>query len=102
MDGPCLVLAGAGSGKTGVITRKIAHLIQDCGYEAKHILAVTFTNKAAKEMAERVIKLLGNAPGNETKQLNISTFHSFGVKFLRAEGKNLGLKEKFAGGNSGL
>ena len=96
MDGPCLVLAGAGSGKTGVITRKIAHLIQDCGYEAKHILAVTFTNKAAKEMAERVIKLLGNAPGNETKQLNISTFHSFGVKFLRAEGKNLGLKEKFS------
>ena len=96
MGGPCLVLAGAGSGKTGVITRKIAHLIQDCGYEAKHILAVTFTNKAAKEMAERVAKLLGNVSDASIKNLNISTFHSFGVKFLRAEGKHLGLKEKFS------
>ena len=96
MGGACLVLAGAGSGKTGVITRKIAHLIQGCGYEAKHILAVTFTNKAAKEMAERVVKLLGNASDASIKHLNISTFHSFGVKFLRAEGKHLGLKEKFS------
>ncbi len=93
MGGPCLVLAGAGSGKTGVITRKIAHLIQVCGYEPRHIMAMTFTNKAAKEMAERVGKLLPNVP---TKDLSISTFHSFGVRFLRAEGKHLGLKEKFS------
>ena len=93
MGGPCLVLAGAGSGKTGVITRKIAHLIQVCGYEPRHIMAMTFTNKAAKEMAERVAKLLPNVP---TKDLSISTFHSFGVRFLRAEGKHLGLKEKFS------
>lgn len=93
LGGPCLVLAGAGSGKTGVITRKIAHLINGCGYEARHILAVTFTNKAAKEMAERVAKLLPDTPA---KSLNISTFHSFGVRFLRAEGRHLGLKDKFS------
>ncbi len=93
MGGPCLVLAGAGSGKTGVITRKIAHLIQNCGYEPRHIMAVTFTNKAAKEMGERVAKLLPKTP---PKDLNISTFHSFGVRFLRSEGKHLGLKEKFS------
>lgn len=93
MDGPCLVLAGAGSGKTGVITQKIARLINDCGYEPKHILAVTFTNKAAKEMVERVAKIMGE---KSSKGLMISTFHSFGVHFLRAEAKHLNLKEKFS------
>ncbi|MFZ1891276.1 MAG: UvrD-helicase domain-containing protein, partial [Formosimonas sp.] len=80
LDGPCLVLAGAGSGKTGVITQKIAHLINNCGYEPRHILAVTFTNKAAKEMVERVAKIMDGKP---QKGLTISTFHSFGVRFLR-------------------
>ncbi|MGL4766951.1 MAG: UvrD-helicase domain-containing protein [Formosimonas sp.] len=93
MDGPCLVLAGAGSGKTGVITQKIARLINECGYEPRHILAVTFTNKAAKEMNERVAKIMGD---RSIKGLTISTFHSFGVHFLRAEAKHLNLKEKFS------
>lgn len=95
LDGPCLVLAGAGSGKTGVITQKIAHLINNCGYEPKHILAVTFTNKAAKEMQERVAKIMEGKSVN-IKGLTISTFHSFGVQFVRKEAKNLGLKEKFS------
>lgn len=95
LDGPCLVLAGAGSGKTGVITQKIAHLINNCGYEPRHILAVTFTNKASKEMSERVTKIMSGSSAN-LKGLTISTFHSFGVRFLRDEAKHLGLKEKFS------
>ncbi|MAG81674.1 MAG: ATP-dependent DNA helicase Rep, partial [Sutterellaceae bacterium] len=88
VDGPCLVLAGAGSGKTRVITQKIAHLIQNKGVSAKNIAAVTFTNKAAKEMEERAAKLLH---GNEGKGLLVCTFHSLGIRILREEHKHAGL-----------
>lgn len=94
MDGPCLVLAGAGSGKTRVITQKIAHLIEDCGYEPKNVAALTFTNKAALEMQERIAKLLKEP--RQAKQLTVSTFHSLGVKILRQEAKSLGLKDRFS------
>jgi ATP-dependent DNA helicase Rep len=94
MDGPCLVLAGAGSGKTRVITQKIAHLIEDCGYEARHIAALTFTNKAAAEMQERIARLLKEP--KQAKHLTVSTFHSLGVQILRREAKELGLKDRFS------
>ena len=94
LDGPCLVLAGAGSGKTRVITQKIAHLIEDVGYEARHIAALTFTNKAALEMQERIAKLLKDP--KQAKALTVSTFHSLGVKILRQEAKELGLKDRFS------
>lgn len=94
MDGPCLVLAGAGSGKTRVITQKIAHLIEDCGYESRHIAALTFTNKAATEMQERIAKLLKEP--KQAKNLTVSTFHSLGVKILRQEANELGLKDRFS------
>jgi ATP-dependent DNA helicase Rep len=94
MDGPCLVLAGAGSGKTRVITQKIAHLIEDCGYDSKNIAALTFTNKAAAEMQERIAKLLKEP--KQAKHLTVSTFHSLGVNILRREAANLGLKDRFS------
>ncbi len=94
IDGPCLVLAGAGSGKTRVITQKIVHLIESCNYEPRNIAALTFTNKAALEMRERVGKLL-REPG-QAKQLTVSTFHSLGVHILRREAQALGLKERFS------
>lgn len=94
IDGPCLVLAGAGSGKTRVITQKIAYLIESCGYEPRNIAALTFTNKAALEMRERVAKLL-KEPG-QAKQLTVSTFHSLGVQILRREANAIGLKDRFS------
>ncbi|HJU71625.1 MAG TPA: UvrD-helicase domain-containing protein [Paucimonas sp.] len=94
MDGPCLVLAGAGSGKTRVITQKIAQLIERCGYESKHIAALTFTNKAAAEMQERIARLLQEP--KQAKHLTVSTFHSLGVQILRREAKELGLKDRFS------
>ncbi|MEO8411693.1 MAG: UvrD-helicase domain-containing protein, partial [Propionivibrio sp.] len=93
LDGPLLVLAGAGSGKTRVITQKIAYLIDDCGFKPANIAAITFTNKAAKEMQERVATLLKDKP---TRGLTISTFHSLGVRILREEARALGYKPKFS------
>ncbi len=93
LDGPCLVLAGAGSGKTRVITHKIAYLIQEVGYLPRQVVAITFTNKAAREMQERVAQLLG---GRVPSGLTVSTFHSFGVKILREEHAALGLKPRFS------
>jgi ATP-dependent DNA helicase Rep len=93
IDGPLLVLAGAGSGKTSVITRKIAYLVKTCGIKASRIAAVTFTNKAAREMKERVGKLLG---GNAAEGLTVSTFHQLGLKIIRTERKLLGLKNGFS------
>jgi ATP-dependent DNA helicase Rep len=93
LGGPLLVLAGAGSGKTRVITHKIAYLVEECGYEARNIAAITFTNKAATEMRERVATLL---PGSRSKGLVVSTFHSLGMNILRAEAGLLGYKPKFS------
>ena len=92
IDSPLLVIAGAGSGKTSVITHKIAYLINHCGIKASHIYAVTFTNKAAREMAERANKLLKN----QTTRFHISTFHTFGLKFIRQEHQHLGLNSNFS------
>jgi len=93
LDGPLLVLAGAGSGKTRVITQKIAYLVQDCGFQPRNIAAITFTNKAAKEMQERIGKILSPA---QAADLQISTFHSLGVRILREEAKALGYKPRFS------
>ncbi len=93
LDGPLLVLAGAGSGKTRVITRKIAYMVLDCGIEARHIAAITFTNKAAREMRDRVGELL---KGNAAHGLTVSTFHSLGLHILRAEARRLGYKPRFS------
>ncbi len=90
---PLLVLAGAGSGKTRVITHKIAHLIEQCAIPARNIIAVTFTNKAAREMRERVSKLLKKDAG---RGLVVSTFHTLGMRMLRREAKTLGYKPTFS------
>ncbi|CPR16080.1 DNA helicase Rep [Brenneria goodwinii] len=93
VTGPCLVLAGAGSGKTRVITNKIAHLIRQCGYQPRHIAAVTFTNKAAREMKERVAHTLGR---KETRGLTIATFHTLGLEIIKREYAALGMKANFS------
>lgn len=94
VDGPLLVLAGAGSGKTRVITHKIGHLLSKCDYKPEHVAAITFTNKAAREMQERITQM---APNKKSIQaLTISTFHALGVKMLRAEAAHLGLKPRFS------
>ena len=93
ISGPLLVLAGAGSGKTSVIARKIAWLVQGCGIAPAHIAAVTFTNKAAREMKTRVSALL---QGKESKGLTVSTFHTLGLNILRRDGHLLGYKKGFS------
>jgi ATP-dependent DNA helicase Rep len=92
LDGPCLVLAGAGSGKTRVITAKIAHLVQSGQMKAENIAAITFTNKAAGEMGERVRALIGKDAADKA---TICTFHSLGMRILRQEAKHLGIKPSF-------
>ncbi len=92
-SGPLLVLAGAGSGKTRVITNKIAYLIEQCGISPRHITAVTFTNKASREMKSRVGSLL---KGVDTQGLSISTFHTLGLNILRRECSLAGLRPGFS------
>lgn len=91
IEGALLILAGAGSGKTRTITYRIAHMIQELGISPYKILAVTFTNKAAKEMKERVEDLIGE----DGKRTMVSTFHSFGVRLLRTYGDRLGYGANF-------
>ncbi len=90
-EGPLLVIAGAGSGKTRVLTMRIAYLIEHLGISPSSILAITFTNKAAKEMKERVRQLLGPV----AYQIQISTFHSFGLSVIRENYELLGYKREF-------
>ncbi len=96
VDGPLLVIAGAGSGKTRVITQKIAYLVEECGLLPQQIYAVTFTNKAANEMAERTQKLLKTRTKGKLKQkIQVSTFHSLGLAIIKREAANLNLNNNF-------
>ena len=93
IDGPCLVLAGAGSGKTSVITRKIAYLIQECCLPARSIASLTFTNKAAREMKDRVAALI---KGPASRGLTVSTFHTLGLNIIRREHRSMGYRPGFS------
>jgi len=90
-DGPILILAGAGSGKTRVLTTKVAYLVNENNIDPHNILAITFTNKAAKEMKERVLNMLGPAAYN----IQISTFHSLGLLLLKENYETLGFEKNF-------
>ena len=90
-DGPLLIIAGAGAGKTKTLTTKIGYLIEEENVDPRNILAITFTNKAAKEMKDRLYLLVGD----QTKKLQVSTFHSFGLKLLRENYDALGYDRNF-------
>lgn len=91
-QGPLLIMAGAGSGKTRVLTHRIAHLVQDLNVFPWRILAITFTNKAAKEMRERISALLSE---DVARDIWVSTFHALAVRILRRDGENIGLSRNF-------
>lgn len=91
-QGPLLIMAGAGSGKTRVLTHRIAHLIQDLNIYPWRILAITFTNKAAREMRERIAQLVD---AEVAKEIWVSTFHALAVRILRRDGENIGLSRNF-------
>jgi len=93
VEGPMLVLAGAGSGKTRVIVEKIAHLIRSGRYPARRIAAITFTNKSAREMRERVAKRI---KGDAADGLTVCTFHALGLKILQVEHARVGLRRGFS------
>ena len=88
-EGPCLVIAGAGSGKTKVLTHKIAYLIKEKDVKPWNILAITFTNKASKEMKDRISKIVDN------NYAFVGTFHSFGLRFIKENYELLGLTRNF-------
>ena len=90
-EGPLLIIAGAGAGKTKTLTTKIAYLIEENDVLPSNILAITFTNKAAKEMKDRIIRLIGSIG----YQIQTSTFHSFGLKLLKENYERLGFDKNF-------